>query len=266
MAVSKRTRFEVLRRDGHKCRYCGIGADASPLTVDHVVPVALGGGDDPSNLVAACGPCNSGKTSTSPDAATVAQVDEDVIRWHRASQAAIQRMASRTADREAYRQKFNDAWRTWDEKCAFLDDGWMGTVTNWHEDGLPIETLIESVDIAMGSRIPAYRVFRYLCGIVKRRLAELVADARDDFGQTSTASAAAFSCHHNDYNLLATVPVHPMAGWPHTREVECGLDDAQFLTYVRDPMRLLEAVVDGFRETTPGDLSAAQVNANRWVA
>lgn len=48
MALTKRTRFEVLRRDGHRCRYCGDTAEAgATLTVDHVVPVALGGTDEP---------------------------------------------------------------------------------------------------------------------------------------------------------------------------------------------------------------------------
>lgn len=65
MAVSKRTRFEVLRRDDYTCRYCR--STENPLTIDHVVPEALGGGNDPSNLVAACRDCNAGKSSTSPD-------------------------------------------------------------------------------------------------------------------------------------------------------------------------------------------------------
>ena len=61
MAVSKRTRFEVLRRDNHACRYCGRTAPEVKLTLDHVVPVSLGGTDDPDNLVAACHDCNSGE-------------------------------------------------------------------------------------------------------------------------------------------------------------------------------------------------------------
>ncbi|MGW6578921.1 HNH endonuclease [Streptomyces globisporus] len=64
MAVSKRLRYEILRRDKHACRYCGATAPDVPLRVDHVIPVALGGSDAPENLVAACEPCNSGKTST----------------------------------------------------------------------------------------------------------------------------------------------------------------------------------------------------------
>ncbi|MCX5365877.1 HNH endonuclease [Streptomyces sp. NBC_00124] len=64
MAVSKRLRYEILRRDRYTCRYCGASAPDAPMRVDHVTPVALGGTDHPSNLVAACEPCNSGKTSS----------------------------------------------------------------------------------------------------------------------------------------------------------------------------------------------------------
>jgi len=53
----RRTRAAVLARDGRRCRYCGKWAN----TVDHVVPRARGGTDQPSNLVAACWPCNRDK-------------------------------------------------------------------------------------------------------------------------------------------------------------------------------------------------------------
>lgn len=64
MPVSKRLRYEILRRDSYTCRYCGASAPGTLLRVDHVTPVALGGTDQPSNLVASCEPCNSGKSST----------------------------------------------------------------------------------------------------------------------------------------------------------------------------------------------------------
>ncbi len=48
----------VLERDGRICHWCGTTA----TTADHVVPRRQGGSDDMANLVAACRPCNSGRT------------------------------------------------------------------------------------------------------------------------------------------------------------------------------------------------------------
>ncbi|KQX27501.1 hypothetical protein ASD97_24675 [Streptomyces sp. Root63] len=80
MAVSKRLRYEILRRDNHACRYCGATAPTVKLNVDHVIPVSLGGGDAPTNLVAACADCNGGKTSSLPNAMPVADVQQDAFR------------------------------------------------------------------------------------------------------------------------------------------------------------------------------------------
>ncbi|MEU5477510.1 HNH endonuclease [Streptomyces mirabilis] len=80
MAVSKRLRYEILRRDNHACRYCGAAAPTAKLNVDHVIPQALGGSDKPTNLVTACADCNAGKTSSMPNAMPVADVDQDAFR------------------------------------------------------------------------------------------------------------------------------------------------------------------------------------------
>ena len=79
MAVNKRTRYEVLTRDNRTCRYCR--ATDAPLTIDHVVPTALGGSDKPDNLVTACRDCNAGKSSSSPDAAVVAAPADPAARF-----------------------------------------------------------------------------------------------------------------------------------------------------------------------------------------
>lgn len=60
--LTKAMRFEVLTRDGYRCRYCGVTAQDARLHIDHVLPIALGGRDDLCNLVAACADCNSGKS------------------------------------------------------------------------------------------------------------------------------------------------------------------------------------------------------------
>lgn len=62
-SLSKSLRFEVLKRDGFRCLYCGSTPLQSALRVDHVVPVAEGGGDEPSNLITSCFDCNSGKAA-----------------------------------------------------------------------------------------------------------------------------------------------------------------------------------------------------------
>lgn len=58
-------RFSILERDNFTCQYCGRKAPDVELHVDHYVPVAAGGSNDPSNLVTACADCNLGKSDLS---------------------------------------------------------------------------------------------------------------------------------------------------------------------------------------------------------
>lgn len=63
--IAPRLRFEVLRRDGFRCTYCGrTAAEGAVLHVDHLIPVASGGPGELDNLVTACSDCNLGKSST----------------------------------------------------------------------------------------------------------------------------------------------------------------------------------------------------------
>lgn len=61
MKITKKQRFEILKRDGFRCRYCGRRAPHVELHIDHVDAKANGGADANSNLVAACVDCNVGK-------------------------------------------------------------------------------------------------------------------------------------------------------------------------------------------------------------
>jgi 5-methylcytosine-specific restriction endonuclease McrA len=57
------TRKNVMRRDRHRCQYCG---NRDKLTIDHVLPRSRGGRDSWENLVTACVPCNNRKGSRTP--------------------------------------------------------------------------------------------------------------------------------------------------------------------------------------------------------
>jgi len=59
-AVNRR---EVLRRDHHRCQYCG---STRRLTLDHVVPRSRGGLHTWDNVVAACESCNGVKGDRLP--------------------------------------------------------------------------------------------------------------------------------------------------------------------------------------------------------
>lgn len=54
-------RFEVFKRDGFTCQYCGRKPPDVVLEADHIVPRIAGGTDDLENLVTACWDCNRGK-------------------------------------------------------------------------------------------------------------------------------------------------------------------------------------------------------------
>lgn len=56
------TRRGVLRRDAHRCGYCG----SSASTIDHIMPRSRGGADSWENLVAACLRCNNVKGDRTP--------------------------------------------------------------------------------------------------------------------------------------------------------------------------------------------------------
>ena len=61
--VTRREGLEILKRDQHRCQYCGLDGMASfenamAMSVDFIVPRARKGKKDPRNLVACCRSCN----------------------------------------------------------------------------------------------------------------------------------------------------------------------------------------------------------------
>jgi hypothetical protein len=180
--VPRRLRFEILRRDNHTCRYCGQSAPDVKLTVDHVVPVVLGGSNDPTNLVAACKDCNAGKASVSPSSTLVADVADDAAKWSRAMQAAASARERASAPRTEYVDAFETRWSTYRnayDHAASLDSSWRGSLGKFHDLGLPRDMMLTAVDRALGNdRVAFGQEFRYFCGVAWRMLDELAEDAR----------------------------------------------------------------------------------------
>ena len=58
------SRKNILKRDGHRCMYCG--TREGRMTVDHILPRLRGGRDVWENLICACHPCNNQKGNRTP--------------------------------------------------------------------------------------------------------------------------------------------------------------------------------------------------------
>lgn len=63
-SVSPKKRQDVKERDGFACVACG---SEESLSIDHVLPRALGGSDDMSNLQTLCRWCNTSKGTKTMD-------------------------------------------------------------------------------------------------------------------------------------------------------------------------------------------------------
>lgn len=170
MTVSKRTRFEVLKRDNFTCRYCRSTEDQ--LTIDHVIPTALGGSDSPDNLVTCCADCNSGKTSTSPTEGMVDDVHETDMKWAGAMKRAAEVAAANRNLARIYVEAFDFSWGD------SVPPDYETSLEMIRAAGLPEAEMIDAANIAMGAQHVFSGRFRYFCGVCWRKVADLQDIAR----------------------------------------------------------------------------------------
>jgi hypothetical protein len=78
MSISSEIRLHVSQRADFACEYCGVGETdtGGELTIDHYHPQALGGSDDPDNLLYCCQRCNQYKADYWPSTA------DDPMLWN----------------------------------------------------------------------------------------------------------------------------------------------------------------------------------------
>lgn len=173
-AISTKTRFEVFKRDGFVCQYCGAHPPQAILHVDHIVPVIEGGDNDPSNLVTACDKCNLGKgprsltaipESLKNKAARIAESEAQLRGYHEMMEAARSR-------REV------DAWRVADVfiKHYSKDDSirrdWLQSIRTF-VDKLGVYECLDAIERAITKQpYNDAHCFRYFCGICWNKIKE----------------------------------------------------------------------------------------------
>jgi hypothetical protein len=170
-ALPKKLRFEVLKRDGFRCRYCGATPAQAMLHVDHVVPVAKGGTNDPMNLVVACQPCNSGKGAVSLD---------DPSKTTKQTAAALREHAEQIMEYLAAQQKHSHAVSAVLESLAREMEKIAGyplaknefSGLRGHLRSFSAEDIVAAFSLAIERINPTTdyhrtKVWRYFCGILR---------------------------------------------------------------------------------------------------
>ena len=164
--LSKKTRFEVFKRDGFSCQYCGEHPPKVILHVDHIDPVALGGSNHMDNLITSCQPCNSGKSATplsdipqslQDKAALIIEREAQIKGYQRVMNDKKQRIEDEAEEVCAIYEMFN--------KGFTLSDTAMVTVRKFI-DQLGVHDVMESMEKACSNtRIKKDQDFKYFCGI-----------------------------------------------------------------------------------------------------
>lgn len=170
--ISKKRRFEVFKRDGFTCAYCGSTPPKVILHVDHIHPVALGGGNDPDNLVTSCLECNLGKGKT-----PLASVPESLS----AKAALVQEREDQLSAfsetmRKAKARKLADAWEVADViMIGFGDDSirkdWLKSIESFVEQ-LGVVCVVDAMEIAVNRKNSKSAAFKYFCGICWNKVRE----------------------------------------------------------------------------------------------
>lgn len=165
-SISKKIRFEVFKRDGFTCQYCGEHPPKVILHVDHIDPVALGGSSHMDNLITSCQPCNSGKSATpltdipqslQDKAALIVEREAQIKGYQRAMSDKRQRIEDEAIEVCEIYELFNQGFT--------LSDSAMVTVRKF-VDELGVHEVIASMEKACSNtRIKSDQHFKYFCGI-----------------------------------------------------------------------------------------------------
>lgn len=174
MSISKKLRFEVFKRDGFTCQYCGKKTPETVLEVDHIVSVSEGGQDDMTNLVTSCFDCNRGKGKISLDKVPGQEEDlheKTILLLERERQLReYNEVLARIREREDVDLKeLTDYWDRAFNPCYFK----WATIRSYLRL-FAKERIRDAIEITMRKDLDTtdcYKgdaAFRYLCGILNK--------------------------------------------------------------------------------------------------
>ena len=170
-AISKKLRFDVFKRDGLVCAYCGATPPTVLLQVDHIHPVAKGGTNEIDNLITSCQPCNIGKGAKTLDSIPQSLAEK--------SKEIAEKEAQILGYQEIIRGKKARLEEESFEIADILQSEWIPnkkdflSITNFIEK-LGFFEVVEAAEIASAKfSYSLNRSFKYFCGICINKSKEL---------------------------------------------------------------------------------------------
>jgi HNH endonuclease len=171
--LSKRTRFEVFKRDRFTCQYCGKRPPEVMLEADHVVPVKEGGEDGMENLTTACTACNGGKSAV-PLGHVAPAVDEmevlsSIQEMLERKLAMRQQIKTAQAQRDVEDEAVEVFLAWWGQDIGSADGIQLASLRRFVRE-LGMDELRDALDatVRLFDRKPhygAYQLWRYFCGV-----------------------------------------------------------------------------------------------------
>lgn len=172
IAISKKNRFEVFKRDGFTCQYCSAKPPKIPLEVDHIIPVCKGGKNNIDNLITACFDCNRGKSGNE-----LTSIPKTILEKHELKKIAVSQYKDY--------QKILEKERLQVEKdINLVENIYSNIFTDWEFSEkfrisvkkfiqkLGLEEVLESMETACNRKHNESVALKYFCGICWTKIKE----------------------------------------------------------------------------------------------
>ena len=185
MSISKKIRFEVFKRDGFRCAYCGKSPPDVLLEIDHIEPKSKGGKDDVNNYLTACFDCNRGKRAISLNLAPL-QLSENlnVLQEKELQLRKYNKLISKVENRlnievEEIEKVFHEGFQT---KIRFTES-FKRSVKGFLK-ALPKSEVLEAMLLTVDRKkccgeSDIERALRYFCGICWNKIKDKRREAYD---------------------------------------------------------------------------------------
>lgn len=171
MSISKKVRFEIFKRDGFACGYCGKTPPNTILEIDHIDPRSKGGSNESNNLLTSCFDCNRGKRNIPltkiPNSLSqnleIIKERETQLRQYNNFLSRIKARENKQIDEisEMYCVRYKK-WR--------LSDSFKQSSLRMFLRKLPFEIVKEAMQMSCGRISDSDHAIKYFCGICWRSI------------------------------------------------------------------------------------------------